>query len=38
MSANLTVGDSVKATATPEKTTKILQRRFNIAPMMEWTD
>jgi hypothetical protein len=35
MKANQTDGDSVKATALREKSTKMLQRRFNIAPMME---
>jgi hypothetical protein len=38
MSANQAAGDGFKATATREKTTKMLQRRFNIAPMMEWAD
>ena len=38
MCANQTAGDSVNATAMREKTSKMLQRRFSIAPMMEWTD
>jgi hypothetical protein len=38
MSANQAAGDSVKATAMHDKTPKMQQRRFSIAPMMEWTD
>src|SRR5665647_1311138 len=38
MSANQAAGDSVAVTAMREKTTKMQQRRFSIAPMMEWTD
>src|SRR5664279_5203229 len=38
MSANQTAGDSVTVTAMRENKTKILERRFAIAPMMEWTD
>src|SRR4249920_1930529 len=38
MSANQAAGDIAKATTIREKTTKMLQRRFCIAPMMEWTD
>lgn len=35
MSANQAAGDNVRAPAMREKTTKVQQRRFNIAPMMD---
>src|SRR6202158_1959989 len=38
MCANRTVGEGDQAPAIRERTTKMQQRRFNIAPMMEWTD
>jgi len=38
MSANPTTGDSFKAMAKCETTTKMQQRRFNIAPMMKRVD